>query len=820
MGTLRISYFGLGYTGTDNVIITTPNPDDPENPDERTVANVALSGAIGGVQPDAQCGVLGALRSGAAGCGFQYTYFDNLIELTESAKIYTELNFDLSDNHHLHIEALYSKVDLPEWKTSPSYPPQSLFGPDRVVALSHPGLVDYLEQYPQSNVAINGALLAGLDDPRVVLAEGETARLAAGGDDGSAGTNGMLAPTSFVIPINRAFGVVGRFGTGEAEAKQRLTETYRFAIGLDGELLNNNLSYDISASWSRRDRFIGGQDMYVERMGLALRGYGGPNCQLPEVMADGEGGYELVDGGTAAGTSGCEYYNPFSRALQFSAINGATNPDYNPEVANSEELLRWLIGERGWDRQSDLLVFEAVFSGDTGWEIGGGTVGYAFGVQSRKEEYDSDFWDIADRAVNPCPYTLPVSAALGLVDASQLNGECDAKTGVAAFLAASDEETTKRTVYGAFVELAIPLTETINVQAALRYENYRGNVGSTVDPKVAASWHITDSLSLRGSASTTFRGPPQSILGGTQTALSFVGPTNAFKAVDTVGNPDLESESAVSTNLGLIYQSGGLYASIDWYSFTFEDSFQTESFNAIIGAYSGGGCQGNLDADGEMVAVADRVAVDNATCNALREHIFPIAAHTNVAGVERIVINYINGEEIKTSGIDVAVSYDFEDVGPGTLTLGFQGSHLLEYERDDLLDITGAITLAQGGDLAGQLNYNLGSAFTSKPQLKYNASLKYRTASHFISALARYVDDYEDTGAPASHPHLSTIDDHLTWDAHYNFTGIPSLTLSVSVINLTDEDPPAARGDLNYDPFTHNAFGRMVKFGAKYQLGE
>jgi iron complex outermembrane recepter protein len=34
----------------------------------------------------------------------------------------------------------------------------------------------------------------------------------------------------------------------------------------------------------------------------------------------------------------------------------------------------------------------------------------------------------------------------------------------------------------------------------------------------------------------------------------------------------------------------------------------------------------------------------------------------------------------------------------------------------------------------------------------------------------------------------------------------------VSVTNLTDEDPPFARLDLNYDPFTHNGIGRTVKF--------
>ena len=75
---------------------------------------------------------------------------------------------------------------------------------------------------------------------------------------------------------------------------------------------------------------------------------------------------------------------------------------------------------------------------------------------------------------------------------------------MAAFLAATDEQSTERTVYGVFGELAIPLTEDIDIQAALRFEDYGGEVGGSVDPKIAVSWRVTDELSVRGSASTTF----------------------------------------------------------------------------------------------------------------------------------------------------------------------------------------------------------------------------------------------------------------------------------------------------------------------------
>ena len=757
---------------------------------------------------DPQCEALGAFRTAQQGCGFQYTYFDNLIEETKNTKLYSELNIDLSDDHRLHFEAMYSDVDIPAWKTSPSYPPQSLFGPDRRLLENHPGLVDFNSFYGLQDVGGAAALTAANIGSTVVNADDDLTYELAAGDAAAA----VLAGTPQALTLGRAMGVSVSFLTVEAEAQPRQTETYRLVAAMDGTLFDQSLNYDVSISWSKRERFYGGQDMYVERMGLALKGYGGPNCTLPETVQNADGTYSFTDpaaAAAAAGANGCEYYNPFSRAVPFSVLNDTTNADYNSAVANSEGLLRHLIGERGTYQDNELLVFQAVFSGETGIELAGGNVGYAFGAQSRNQQYDFRLWDIGNRAINPCPYTSPVAAALGIVGADQLSPNCTAQTGNSAFLAATDEESTERTVYGVFGELAIPLTEDIDIQAALRFEDYGGEVGGSLDPKLAVSWRVTEELSIRGSASTTFRGPPQSLLAGTSTALSYVAPTGAFKAIDTVGNPLLGSEEAVSTNFGLIYQTDNFYGSIDYWAFSFKDSFQTEGFNSIINAYSGNDCLG-----------ADGVPTNSAVCNELRTHIFPVAAHTSLASTERIVVNWLNGQDIDTSGIDFKAEYRFDGIMDGSVTVGIDGTYGLEYERDAQLDLSGNIQLAAGGDLMGFLNYNQGSAFTSKPELKLAAHVAYEDNVHYAGLIARHIGEYDDAGAPAAYPWLATIDSHTTFDLNYVYRGMDDLVLSASVVNVTDEDPPAARGDLNYDPFTHNAFGRMIKLSFTYTLLE
>jgi outer membrane receptor protein involved in Fe transport len=41
-------------------------------------------------------------------------------------------------------------------------------------------------------------------------------------------------------------------------------------------------------------------------------------------------------------------------------------------------------------------------------------------------------------------------------------------------------------------------------------------------------------------------------------------------------------------------------------------------------------------------------------------------------------------------------------------------------------------------------------------------------------------------------------------------------TVSLSAINFLDEDPPFVSVGPNYDPFTHDPRGRVLKLGLKY----
>ena len=61
------------------------------------------------------------------------------------------------------------------------------------------------------------------------------------------------------------------------------------------------------------------------------------------------------------------------------------------------------------------------------------------------------------------------------------------------------------------------------------------------------------------------------------------------------------------------------------------------------------------------------------------------------------------------------------------------------------------------------------------------------------------------------------IDSHLTHDLHLHWAVKgEKLNLWATLLNLTDKDPPYAGEDLNYDAFTHNPLGRILKLGFTY----
>ena len=266
-----------------------------------------------------------------------------------------------------------------------------------------------------------------------------------------------------------------------------------------------------AVSYSNRNRKSNGYDMQVQRHGIRVERTRRRRLHAGRLRSRQR---------RQPGQGPCQWFNPFSEAIGYSAITKSFNPTFVPAVANSQELINWLTLEGSGREINELLVWDAVFDKELDIELPGGKIGWAGGVQARNEKYQTELSDISNRAKQPCPWTNPYAVTLGFTTADQLTPNCNPKNGLVAFGVPGDNANTSRTVYGAFSEVALPITDSINMQAAIRYEDYGSDGGSTVDPKVAIKWQALEWVALRGSFQTTFRGPPQSYLSGVNTYLA------------------------------------------------------------------------------------------------------------------------------------------------------------------------------------------------------------------------------------------------------------------------------------------------------------
>jgi outer membrane receptor protein involved in Fe transport len=92
-----------------------------------------------------------------------------------------------------------------------------------------------------------------------------------------------------------------------------------------------------------------------------------------------------------------------------------------------------------------------------------------------------------------------------------------------------------------------------------------------------------------------------------------------------------------------------------------------------------------------------------------------------------------------------------------------------------------------------------------------------------VSLATYYVSDYKDERDSlfTTNSKGKVIDSQIQVDLSYNYRFNEALTnVNFTISNLTDEEPPFARLDLNYDPFTHNPLGRTFKLSVVHKFGE
>jgi outer membrane receptor protein involved in Fe transport len=525
--------------------------------------------------------------------------------------------------------------------------------------------------------------------------------------------------------FGREIGNVGDGTSFPGDPANTESDTFRFSTMLQGELESG--FWEVSYTAARNNYLFTVNDTLGQEFQNALRGFGGQGC-------------DPISG--SAGVGACEYFNPF--ATSFTVL------------PNSQNVIDSFTGRQEIDSTSSLEVVEAFVSTEL-FDMDGGAAGFAFGAQYRYQDLTQDY----DALSNQDRFSFVIGNA-------DIYGEQD--------------------VVALFGELALPVSDEIDVQIALRYEDYGGTTGDTIDPKLAVSWRATDDFSLRGSISTSFRAPSifQKDGGGTSLNQMFDPLTGAaaFAADRTSGNDQLVPEESTAYNIGFSLEPVDDWSiEMDYWNFDFTDLIIKENFQAIL----------NDDPQNP-----ERV----------------IRAGDPLNGpLLQVLTTYVNASSLETSGLDIVSSYKLEtDVG--TFTPSISATYILAY---DLVD-------PQAGPIDGAGVRNNSNIGVSTPELRANLGLNWRHEEYSANIFARYVDTYSDDQncadgtlfSPACTQGFKDIDSHLTWDAQLNIDlgGLletdGAYVLSFGGVNLTDEEPPQVFTNAGFDSKVHDPRGRQI----------
>jgi iron complex outermembrane receptor protein len=224
----------------------------------------------------------------------------------------------------------------------------------------------------------------------------------------------------------------------------------------------------------------------------------------------------------------------------------------------------------------------AAFSSEARRRMARGPLGQpanlALGVNYRFERFDSDAGQPASYAAGNYRYADELAALVGPPDI----GAQGAKG-----LSPADTASEERNVIGAFAELTSQLGRRLEGSAAARLEHY-DDFGSTFTGKLALRHDTTDDLSLRASASNSFRAPSLAQLAWARRDNTFSSEggrissrlvANDSPIASALGVPALDEERSLNVSAGLVWQpASGLSISADVFEIRVDDRIALSGF--------------------------------------------------------------------------------------------------------------------------------------------------------------------------------------------------------------------------------------------------
>ena len=329
----------------------------------------------------------------------------------------------------------------------------------------------------------------------------------------------------------------------------------------------------------------------------------------------------------------------------------------------------------------------------------------------------------------------------------------------------------------AYVDLSTDVSDSLFLQAAIRYEDY-SDFGDELVGKVAGRLLLNDNVALRASFGTGFRAPTPGQQGTTNVSTrlpnGFPVATGLFPAsgivAQALGANELTAETSTSYTVGMTAEIEGLTVTIDYFNIEIDDRFNSIS---------------TLDVSTDPTSGDDYLN-------------YLALVNAGVVGAESIggVFYFQNAFDSETKGIDIVASYPVEwDNGQSTdLQFGFNWT-----ENEIVSDASAFLNAEEQFDFE---NFD--------PNTRWNLTATHNVGEVTIMGRVRYFGESENSDNTT--PYLATerYDGTTFFDLEASWQINDNWRLTAGGRNLFDEFPDEIDRVANDNDF---CCGRVYRSG-------
>lgn len=728
-------------------------------------------------------GVFGLTQANPAGTaivpfyqGFNFNPFNIFQTPFERFNMFGQANYEISDSVEVYTRGLFSKNTV-----SAIIAPSGVFGETLNIGLNNPFLTPSIRATLCTEGGIAAAACTATSTARVTIP-------------------GVYRRTTEVGP----------------RISEYVTQIFDYRLGVRGNI-TESIAFDVAGSYGESENRETRQN-YVLRSRLQ---------QALNLTADGTA--------CTVTTGGCVPLNLFG-----------------PQGSITPAQAAFIRGSSTVTNKTSLAQVRALVSGDFGVTIPSASSPISFAVGGEHRKYT------ADRE----PDNL-----------AAVPGELGGAGGAILPLSGG------YSVYEAFGELSVPLASEqpffydLALEAGVRYSRYEIDTAGSpqfnaTTYKVGGSWAPVEALRFRGSYQRAVRAPnigelfapvvtgldnlavdpcagtavvgnallsavclAQGAPAARVAAGSIPQPAAGQANVTGGGNPLIGPETANTYSFGFVFRptgfADGLSISLDYYNIKVKDAITSATPGDVIGA-----CFTNLTA----------ASATSAACTGIRRNPTTGALSGSSATTFGLPQPLTNLGQLETDGIDLSISYR-RDIGFADLALSFNGNWTNSSKFR-------ASPTGYNRDCTGFYSVNCASI---QPEFSFSQRTTLGFENVDVSLLWRYIDgveyegqatDFAARGFTATNRNLfrgtitgagpmvgRTVNFNKIRAYHYfdlstRFSVTDNLGLTLSVLNLTNQQPPllgntagaTAFNSGNTYPSTYDALGRTFSAAVKLKF--